>query len=508
MHRFPWFPALLVCCGLTAQNPPPGNIQRLTLQEAIRIALENNLQVQVAKETRAATTAGVPIAQGAFDWNLTSGFSYGRQDSATTKSLYPTGILARTEGVSWTRMFMLGVQKPFEWGGNLQLNYNPIYSFSRGNYLDLTTDASLGRFGTKYPYSGSLSGTYSQNLLKGFGREVNEVNVIVAKKSSMAADHQFSLAMVNLVAAAESQYWDLVYAERNLENTKGALALAQEQLENNISKGKAGTLAEIEVTSAEAAVAQQKLALIVAKSQLRNANDALLRTLFPKTGRPDHLEPTSAPSIKTAQADETSAEKMALEQRVELKVARLAKESMSALRVAAENRLLPQLNAFFTYNAGSDNRTAMGPVNVDLSNANYPGYTVGLNFSLPITNRIAKGSLAQARANERGSDLSLRDLELGILLQVRQAFENVASARESVEAAKTVRIFREEDLYAELKKFENGMSTTFLVLSKQNDLNASRASELQAQINYAKATTALEVATGNLLEARGFAEVK
>ena len=176
--------------------------------------------------------------------------------------------------------------------------------------------------------------------------------------------------------------------------------------------------------------------------------------------------------------------------------------------MAAENRQLPQPSAFATYNATSDNRTTFGQANSDLSSATYPGYVVGLSFSYPLANRAAKGTLAQARANERGSELTLRDLELSILLQVRQAHENVEAAKENVEAARLTRVFREEDLRAEQKKFEKGMSTTFLVLSKQNDLSVSRDAELQAQIGHAKAITALEVATGNLLEARGFAEVK
>jgi outer membrane protein TolC len=84
----------------------------------------------------------------------------------------------------------------------------------------------------------------------------------------------------------------------------------------------------------------------------------------------------------------------------------------------------------------------------------------------------------------------------------------VEASRESSEAARLTRVFREEDLRAERKKFENGLSTTFLVLSKQNDLDASIAAELQAQITFAKSITALEQATGHLLEARGFTGIK
>ncbi len=503
MRRIPIALALLVCSSLVAQVPA-GSLRRLSLQEALRVSLENNLQVQIAREARDAGSAGVAIAQGYFDWNLVGGFSYAYQDSATTRMLYPTGPLDRTETKTWNRNFTVGLQKPFEWGGSLQMNYSPADSFSTGYYQNPVTGAYVGQFGTRYPYSGSLSGTYTQSLLKGFGRQVNEVNVIVAKNGSRAADLQFSLAIINLVAATESQYWDLVYGERALENAQAALALAQAQLDDNRGNVAQGTLAEIEVTSAEAAVAKRKLGLIVARSQLRNAHDVLLHTLYPKGDPVDLIEPADAPDLHYTLPDEAAAEKLALDRRIERKVAMLAKDSMSALRQAAENRFLPQLNAFVNYNATSDNRTSLGPVNGDIAGADHPGYTVGINLSIPIANRTAKGSLAQARASEHGSELSLLDLELGIRLQVRLAFENVQSSRESVEASRLARVFREEDLRAEQKKFEKGMSTTFLVLSKQNDLDASKADELQAKIAHAKAVTALQQATGNLLEARGF----
>ena len=504
MRRTRAFPALLIGGVLASQPPATGTVQQLSLQEAIRITLENNLQVGIARESRTATAAAIPIAQGAFDWNLVGNLNYGRQESANTKLLYPLGPLATTDTLAWNRSLTIGAQRPFEWGGNFQVSYNPAYNFSQGNYQNPNSGAYLGYFSSKYSYSGTLTGTYTQSLLKGFGRQVNEVYVIVAKKGSQAAEHQFSLAVINLVASAESQYWDVVYAARNLDNAKAALALAQQQLDEDNAKVKEGTLAGIEVTNAEAAVAQRKQALVVTKSQLRNANDALLRILYPNAGHPDRIEPTDTPDIRSEWADLSSAEKMAVERRLELKVARLGLESLSAQRVAAENRLLPQLNTFLSYNAGSDNRTTLGLVNTDLFNPNFPGYTVGLTFAFPIANRTAKGTLAQARANERGSQLSLRDLELGILLQVRQAFENVEASRDSVVAARLARIFREADLDGEHKKFENGMSTTFLVLAKQNDLDASKAVELQAQIGYAKSVTALEQATGNLVEARGF----
>jgi outer membrane protein len=502
MFRSPMMPALLVCHVLVAQTS--ANIKPLSLQEALKISLENNLQVEIAKETRVATAAGISIAQGAFDWTLLGNASTGRQESATTQFSSSLGALERTEATSWNRKLTVGAQKPFDWGGNLQVNYNPVYSSSSGSLVSPSTGAVVGTFSTPYPYTGTLSASYTQSLLKGFGRDVTGVNVIVAKKNSEAADYQYQIAIINLVASTESQYWDLVFAERNLDNAKVALALAQKQLNENRIRVEVGTLAPIEVTSAEAAVAQQEQIIIAAETQLQNANDALVRALYPTTGHSDRLEPTDAPTLSHIQVDELVAEKMALDRRVELKMAKLSHDSASALLVAAENRTKPQLDAFVAYNGLSDNYTGLGSVNSDLSGSRYPGYSVGLAFSLPIPNRTAKGTLAQAHANERSSELSLKDQELGILLQVRQSFRNVDSAEKGVVAARKTREFREKDLDAEQKKFENGMSTNFLVLSKQKDLDTARSAELQAQITYAKSVTAQEQAVGNLMEARGF----
>jgi len=514
------FPSLLVCYSLVAQVPAPApapaptqaaapapvaeNVQRLSLLEAIKVSLQNNLQVEIAKETRNANQAGVLINQGAFDWALSAGVSTGRQKSGYLSQDFATNTLYNTEQTTWNRGLTVGVVKPFEWGGTFQTTYNPTYRDARGvAYSDTDHGAPSTSFSNGIPpYAGTLSATYTQSLLSGFGRTATEVNVIVAKKASQIADYNFQLSIINLVASTETQYWDLVGAQRNMENAKIALSLAQKQLNENRIRVEVGTLAPIEVTSAEAQVAMQEQNIISAEAQLQNANDALIRALYPRVEHPDKVQPTDEPNLSHTAVDELTGEKMALEKRVEMKIAKLGLESSAAQRAAAENRIKPRLDAFATYNGASNNRDGLGPVNTDLTGSKYPGYVVGLNFSMPITNRSARGTLNQARANERGSELSLKDQELGILLQVRQSFRNVDASEKGVEAAKKTRVFREKDLDAEQKKFENGMSTNFLVLQKQNDLDASRSSELQAQIAYAKAVTTMEQNMGNLLEAR------
>jgi len=507
MTRLPIFPALLVAFSLVAQEAPKADAPKaeptkLTLQGAIETSLKNNLQVQIATESRDFTRAGLLLEQGAFDWNLTSSLSLSKTKDATRGQNFPGGPFTSSESTAFNRNLSIGSTKNFGWGGNLNLSYAPFYRFSKGTAVNNGVETP---YGTSNPYDGSFTATYTQSLLKGFGRDVTESRLIVARKSAQAADFSFQKAIIDLVASTETLYWDVVFAQRNLGNKQQALALAQKQLKENQIRVQVGTLAPIEVTSSEASVAQREQDIIAAEAQLLNAKDALIRALYPSTERPAGLELSDAPSVKPLAMDEATAEKQALANRLELKSARLDVESKQVLETAARNRTLPQLDAYATYNGNAASQIAsegLTAVNKDLTKGAYPGYTVGLQFAMPLQNRAAKGNQAQARANRRQSELSLHDLELGITLEVRQAFRNVDASAKGVAAAEKTRIFREKDLDAEQKKFENGMSTNFLVLSKQNDLDLAKSNELQSQITYAKAVTAMEKALGHLLEAR------
>lgn len=499
MMRLPIFPALLVAFSLVAQDAPKASdASQLRLQDAIQIALKNNLQVQISQQTRESTKALELQSLGTYDWTLNSAYAI------THSKFQPDGHSFDNSGnpifgntITDTRKWNVGVAKATEWGGLLKVDYtNPNYSSTEYNYLGSQT------YSTRYPYTGSFSASFTQSLLRGFGREATATNLIVSRYGAQAADYTFQLAIINNVATTESAYWDVVYAKRNLENKRQALALAKQQLKENQIRVQVGTLAPIEVTSSEASVAQAEQDIITSEAGLLNAKDALIRTLYPTTDRPANLDTVDLPSVKPLELDEESAVKQALASRLELKSAQLDLKAKQVQESAANNHLLPQLDLSVGYNLNSNVQNSWSAVNTDLTNRKDPGYSVGLQFSLPILNRGAKGSLAIARASRRSSELNLHDQELGIVLQVRTAFRTLESSAKGVAAAEKTRYFREKDLEAEQKKFENGMSTNFLVLSKLNDLNTAKGNELQAQIAYAKAVTSMDQSVGRLLEAR------
>ena len=526
MARVPMLTMLLAGCALAAQTqqapapamaaapaptpaptptPAPAPAVRLSLREALQTALKNNLQVEISQQQREVTRSGVTTALGAFDWNLAASLGLSRLETASSA---PAGLknsqAIDTFNVATTRNLNAQLSRPFEWGGSLNLQYQPAFSYSRGDYSGSTVAANNGPYSTSNPYSGTFSATYNQNFLQGFGLEVTTAPLVIARKNAAAADYTFQLAMVSLVASTEAQYWAVVQAQKTLENGQISLKLAQQQLDENNLRLRVGTMAPLDVISAEAQVATAEQNIITDQAALDNAKDTLIIALFPNGERPAGLELTDEPNLAHTQVTEEQAVDQALKHRLELKVSQNTRDVSDLQLTVAQDKLKPQLNGYVSYTGGSDTYNSLDSVNSDLAGAKYPGYSIGLSLAMPIQNRVARGGLASARATLRGNELALRNLELSITLAVRTAVRNINATEKEVKAAEKTRYLQEKTLEAEQKKFQNGMSTNFNVLQDMTNLDQARANETAAQIAYATAVTALEQALGDLLEARNF----
>ena len=508
MIRFSRIAVLATTFSLVAQAQAP-DPSHLSLQQAIRIALASNVQVDIAQQARIQTAAGALSNQGLFDWNLAASLQVSRADTGSSAPVSvgapPVPYLVTSYSRGGAGGPLLDLNKNFIWGGQVDLNYAPTYSSYRATYVDASGHAIPGTAVSSgsTPYTGAFTATYTQNLLQGFGRTITTAPLVIAQKYAKGADYTFQQSIISLVANTEAAYWNLVYAQRFLESKQTAQALAQKLLDENSFRLKIGTMARLDVIAAQAGMAQAKQDIITAESQLGNAKDTLIRALYPNSDRPaGALVATDAPDLPHLQLSEDDAVKMALARRVELKSAQVGKDVADLQLRVAGDKVRPQLSAFAQYDGTSNTYAAMGPVNGDLTAARYPGYTVGVKFAMPLQNHAAKGNLSSARAALRNSELSIKDQQLSIILQVRTAVRNVLAAENGVKAAAETRDFQQQTLEAEQTKFKNGISTNFIVLQDLTNLDNARIAEVQAQISYANAVTAMEQAVGNLLEAR------
>lgn len=483
----------------------PGPL-RLSHKVALRLGLTNLLQARIAREIREQIRQAPEAEKGIFDWQLSAAASNGKLEYGDLNprfsglsSLYLTNFNTTLEA----RSASLGLSKLDAFGGTVNLSFNTGFNASsylvNNQTLPIGPAASLA-FDTLNPYTGSVSLSYTQPLLRGFGRSATEARLRAAVEEAKGAGEGFRTRMQELLTQVDNLYWDQVYAHQNLENKQIALRLAQTHLQEDQEKVKAGMLAPIELPQVEATVAEREKQLLAAQALLTNAKAALLETLFPDGDRPSALELTDAPAPGPDPVPLAEARNIAVAHRPEIGQAQYSLSANRNLEKAASNAILPKLDTQVAVLRDTTSHSDVNAVFNDWSQGRYPGYYVGLSFSFPLQNRTSRARLAQARSATRSSQYLVQDTLTSVNLDVEQAYTGLVTARKQVEAADKALAFRQESLDAEMSKLENGMTTPFFVLQRQEELDQARTADLEARIAAEKAQTNLARAMGVLVE--------
>ena len=479
---------------------------RLSHKDALRLGLTSLLQARIAREIREQLRQAPEAEKGIFDWQLAASASNGKLEFGDLdprfsglSSLYLTNV----NTVQDVRSASLGLSKLDAFGGTVNLNFNTGFnasSFVVNNQTLPSGPAASLAYDTLNPYSGNLSLSYSQPLLRGFGRSVTEARLRAALEEAKGAGEGFRTRMQELLTRVDGLYWDQVYAHQNLENKQITLKLAQAHLEENQEKVKSGMLAPIELPQVEATVAEREKQLLAAQALLANAKAALLETLFPDGDRPASLELMDAPTPGPDPVALAVAKATALSNRPEIGQAQYSLSANRSLEKAASNAILPRLDSQVAVIRDTTTHPDVNGVFNDWSQGKYPGYYVGLSFSYPIQNRTSRARLAQARSAIRSSQYLVQDTLTTVNLDVERSYTDLITARKQVEAADKALKFRQESLDAEMSKLENGMTTPFFVLQRQEELDQARTADLEARIAAEKAQTNLARSMGTLVE--------
>jgi outer membrane protein TolC len=382
--------------------------------------------------------------------------------------------------------------------------------------------------------TGSLSLTITQKLLQGFGRAVNNRNIIIAKNSREQADLTFRQQVITTVSSVLDLYWDLVSFLDNVKSKQEALAYNERLYSDNKRQVEVGVLAPISIVQAEAAVATAQQDLIIAQTQVLQ-QETILKDALSRMGVESatlataHVIPTDRIRIPDVDQIEPyqDAVALALHSRPELAQQRISVENNKVNARGSRAELLPTLNAFVTLDnnglagaanavpgptgstvlkAGTANPYFVGGAGTllgQLFGRNFPDYAVGLNLNIPIRNRTAQADYILDQLTIRQSELALRKQENQVRVDVQNAMIAVQQARVGYKAAVKSRILEEQTLDAEQKKLALGTSTVYNVILIQRDLSSAEAAEVAAADTYAKAVVQMDVATGQTLDKYG-----
>jgi outer membrane protein TolC len=535
----------------------------LSLEDAISIALENNLDISVQRFTPwiaqtdllRAKAGGVARGLGS-----SSNVVLGSGPSASFDPVFTTGV-------NWSRA-SIPVNNPFLSGTGtttvpILTNYNANYNFGytqgfhTGTVATIAFDNNRSSTTSRAPLfnpavQSTMTFTISQPLLNGFGILPNTRFILEAKNTVKVADWIFAQQVITTVSAVANDYWELVFARENVKVQEAAVGVSTKLYGDNKKQLEIGTMAPLDVLTAESQLATDQQNLIVAQTNKLQQETILLVAItknpldtnlngveiVPTTpiSRPDVIENITLSDAVTE----------AWQKRPEIHQAELNLKNAGIEVKATRNALLPQLNIFGQYSATglSGNQitstpsgaftadqnapvvnSAGVPVNFpplvfvgtpvtttginpaglgdalhSMINNNFPTYAAGLNLTLPIRNRSAQADSARALLDQRQQQVQYRSTQNTIVLNVRNALIALQQDRAQVAAAGKARELAQQTLDAEQKKYQLGSSTSYNVVLRSRDLTAAQGTELRAKANLEEAVVNFNQAMGRTLE--------
>ena len=534
-----------------------GKLQ-VSIDDAIALALENNLDIAVARY-------GPAYAETDIVRTKSGGAARGVSGAFTSSALFAGAIGGGVSGGGGGGQ--TGAGGAFGGGGATNVgsvgSFDPIAGFNFGwdrrttplgttvvtgvPYLTSQSTSYSGfvgqRFQTGTSYVVGLNGSrststslttlfnpqvvssffvgFNQPLLRGFGYRSNAIFIRQAQTNRKVADSVFRQQVITTVSQILTLYWDLVYYRDNVRVAERSLALAEKTLSDNKRQVEIGTLAPIEVVRAESEVATRQQELIVAQTSLRQQQN-LLKTALAKEVDDQlaaaELEPTNP--LPVPKPDDIpsvdDALNVALKNRPELEQADLNLRNQELVVKSNRNGLLPTFDIFASYSGSglSGNRLIRDNtgqvIDVDPNGilqaltqtfqGQFPDYSFGFSLQFPIRNRSAQADAARALLERRQLHAQLQRTKNQVAQEVRNAEIALIQAKAQIEAAQKAVVLAQQTLDAEQKKFQLGESTVFMVIQAQRDLVAAEVSEVRARSTYAKALTQFAQSTGTTLE--------
>ncbi len=488
--------------NLTAGSTPSALVNTNFSDLALISQQQNDLSVTGA----IPLSTGAPIPQ--FDPSVSGLLSWAHQST-------PEYSTVLSGGTNWLV------------SNNTNGNIGLTQGFSPGTQIGLNFDNT--RFttnATRYTYNPTIGSdlglTITQPLLRGFGIDLNRRFVRIAKNSQKVADLVFRQQVIDTVAGISRLYTDLVSLNEDVNVKRETLRLAQRLYDDNKDKVDQGTLAPIEVIRAEAQVAVSRQALISAEGLVRQ-QELIVMTAITRRGltnpaiRDAHISPTDFVTVPDKEPVEPVQDLVAdaLKNRPDLAQAGIQVENSQISLKGSLNALRPEVDLVGSMQnsglAGDLNPLAGATTSAPIAGGyggtlgqvfrrNYPTYSVGVQVTLPLRNRVAQADAVRDELQLRQAQIRRQQLEDQARLEVADAQVSMQQARAAYEAAVQSRILQEKSVAVERQKFDVGVSTNFLVIQYQSYLAQARSTEVAAKGAYAKARIALERATGRTLE--------
>ena len=495
----------------------------LSLQDILRSSLEKNLNIAVRRYDPKTAESLIETQEAFFEPRLDFSAREDENTQPTNTQLGGGAIVT---------------------DGNRTISGTYSDRFVIGSTLDFTVFTNrfktTSTFTTVNPsYFSQALLTYVQPFLRNFGIAANKTFITIAQNNERISRSQFRQTVMDTMAAAESAYRDLQFAIMDQQAKEASLKLAQDFLEQTRIKVRVGTLPPIEITQAEAAVADREEGIIIGLDIIRTAEDNVRRLMNVPADSPmwhQPIQPADQPEVLDKVVSEEEAIKTAFARRPDLEQARLDLANRDTDLHYRKNQKLWRLDFIGRYgaqglagnflpltfsvtdpnappgcvpNPGDPTLCTFDPVDRSVGNSytqikdrDFDTWSAELQLGIPLGNKAADSAYTQSQYAQDQSKLFIQQIEQNAVVEVRSAVRRLETDLKRFKAAQVNTRLQVEKLNAEQKKYENGMSTAFQVLQFQTDLTEARRRENLAVVGYNKSLVELDRVLGILLDTR------
>ncbi len=500
----------------------------LSLEDCIKIALENNLDVQIRRLDPELAHFSLHAAYAPYDpaFSLSGTHSYqlspgGLDDQNRAFSGTETEVDTINGGLSgllpWGTRYSFGANLSDRYGtspgalidfNNFTLNTNVIYDIYTGTPSGFLVSTNYNTIPTRNPFESASANVgffeLRQPLLKNFWIDNTRLQIFLNRKNLENSELALRRQIINTITDVEQAYFNLIYTEETVKVQEKALELAERLVSENRRRVEVGALAPLDERQAESQAAASRADLLAAKAN-RDTQERVLKSLLSddyESWNRTRIRPTGTLMAIPQHFDLQESWRTGVSMRPDLLQARIEVEKQTRIVRYQRNQKFPQLDVVGDIGyLGSDDEFSSAFRQVRRTDNSY--YSYGVQFTMPIGNVAARNNLKIAKVTQEQLELQLKQLEQSVLISIENTIANARTSLERVEATRQARAYAEEALRAEETKLEKGKSTSFVVLQLQRDLTAARSAEIRALADYNIALAQLAESEGSTLIRRG-----
>src|SRR6185369_6638696 len=488
----------------------------LSLREALSMALENNKDIEVARENVKIAEFDLLGAHGIYDPKISTTAFYERVKSPISSFLSggQNGSIIQSDYTGTARLE--GLTSKF--GGSYHFDFSSVR---------LTSNSSFTALSPQYP--SSITFSYTQPLMRGLKFDSARRQIEIGKKNLSLTDAQFRQRAIETITSVQRAYWDLVFALRSLQVQRDAVAVAKTQLEHNRRMVNEGQLAPIDLIASEAQITTYEQGVFAALEDVTRFENTL-KNLIAKDNNAaiwtDSIVPTDPVDLSLPEVSLPDALKTAMDNRPELQQVTVLSQINEIDQRFYKDQTKPEIDLIGTYGmtglAGSIATTNSNPFTAssqlvrdrveqlsalaglpplpitppttfspellgsygqsiaNLLANRYNNFKVGVQINLPLRNRTAEAQLGRSLVEGERIATQREQLQQNIQVEVRNALQSVRSAETRLRAAVATREYNEQQFASEQRKLDAGQSTVFLVLERQSALTTAKGMELKA----------------------------